>query len=329
MCAAIRLAVPALEGDVAEYMASSVVVASEDLDEPQPISSDRVASLIAPFLEDEGLDKSALSALSGAIAQLFVPAAEPEPEACPGHDDTLQQSSPQQNVRSARDSRVQKLAASNGHGRASAEGRRRSQSRGRGRSRGRGASNGHSIADLPARVAAEAAPEPEPEPLEAISAEDQQQQQEEAELLESILGTGVFHRCGQHEWEIDVEVACPASVTVEWLAGMGENQATNSFVVEHLPPLTLGIERSPGYPSRNPPQFTLRCHCKLPLSLLRHRTLFMSSLRFPPATCSAARSRTCVPEQGLVTKSCRNSRGRLTNSGRVQVGLETRSCTAG
>lgn len=279
MCAAIRQAVPALDGDVAEYMASSVLVASEDVDEPQPISAGRVASLIEPFLEDEGLDESVVGALSGAIARLFERVAnesEPEPEAEPTPDlaPTLTQpSSPQQNARSARDSRVERLASA---GR-SEGGRRRSRNRGRGgRGTGRGTGTRHPLADSPARVAAELEQEPEPELLEAISAEDQEQQQEETELLESILGPEAFHRCGPHDWEIDVEVACPASVTMEWLLGTGENQTTNTFVVEHLPPLTLAIERSPGYPSQNPPQFTLRCHCKLSPLLCAHLKLSCS-----------------------------------------------------
>eukprot|EP01046_Picozoa_sp_COSAG06_P063419 COSAG06_NODE_14718_length_1131_cov_15.507752_2_plen_67_part_01 len=45
--AAIQAAVPALDDDVAEYIAGSVVVASEDMDEPQPISAERVEDLIA------------------------------------------------------------------------------------------------------------------------------------------------------------------------------------------------------------------------------------------------------------------------------------------
>ena len=249
MCASIRQAVPALDGDVVEYMASSVLVASEDLDEPQPISADRVASLVEPFLEDEGLDETVVSALSGAIAQLFEPAAnqsgyEPEVEPTPDLGPTLKQpSSPQQDAQFARDCRVERLTSVGGEARGSERGRRRSRNRGGGTSRSAG--SGGLYADTPAGVVDKQEPEPEPE------------------LLESILGPDAFHRCGPHDWEIDVDIACPSSVKVEWILGTGENQAINTFIVGHLPPLTLAIERSPGYPSHSPPQFMLRCHCKM------------------------------------------------------------------
>ena len=274
MRAAIQAAVPALDDDVAEYIAGSVVVASEDMDEPQPISAERVEDLIAPFLEEDDVGQAVVSALSGAIALLFAPAAEPKPPTAHASGG----GAAAEEARSAKNERLAQLSTADGavgtggggaanhsgNGRANGRSKRRNRGRGggRGRGRGRGASERHPLADSLADIAAEPEPEPEPE-REPISEEDRQQQVEEAELLESIFGSEAFHRCGPLEWEIDVQVACPAAITVEWLMGAGgAEQTPNTFSVAHLPPLTLGFERSPGYPSQRPPQFTLRCLCK-------------------------------------------------------------------
>ena len=286
----VRRALAALEDldeEVAEYLVSSLEDAAEDSGEP--MDGGGVLEVIEPFVEGIGLEEEEIRALASQIAALLtaddeqepdqpprspreeaqsaqkqrcdklnMPAAEPEPE--PG--------TPRQNLPPARDGPVERRRESGGNERRRGRNRRGGRG-GRNCGRRRGKSNGHPLADSPARVAAESEPEPEPEPalLEAISTEDQEQQQEEAELLESIFGNEVFHRCGPHEWEIDVEVACPASVTVEWILGEGKELVTNTFMVKHLPPLTLAIERSPGYPSQRPPQFTLRCHCESPPSL--------------------------------------------------------------
>jgi len=249
------------DDDVIEYLGGVLAEAAADPDEG-PLTAERVADVAGPFLEEGQLDEAGVAALCEKIAALYAAAdtePEPEPEPEPQQPEPAQQrtgggSVAEAEAEAAQQRRLQRLSS----------------------------------------PGAQPEPEPEPEPLEPepepepVSAEDRELQEEEAAVLESIFGDA-FHRCGEGGWELDLTLEVPAPLVIEWpqtaqgdgreggdgTAGQaegaaaekggegdgkdgkanGEAQERQRCEVTYLPPLTLGVDCTPGYPSAQPPQF--------------------------------------------------------------------------